>query len=137
MNIANDPVVMYLVVNKRLGLSPGKIAAQIGHCVEKISSYHEDDVTIATDDYCYSAYIEKENLNKRLDDYQEYKDTGTTKIVLGIDDPPIWAQLKELTDFVVVDEGRTECAPNSETVIGFFPMHKSIAPDVIKGLKLL
>ena len=119
-----NSVVMYLVVNKSLNLTAGKIAAQIGHCCEKLAL-----------DACYQLFGQYDKQQDK--DWKEYLNTGTTKIVLAASLEQ-WAAIKENGScLVIVDEGRTECPPNSETVLGFFPMRKSEAPDVIKKLSLL
>lgn len=120
-----NSVVMYLVVNKSLNLTAGKIAAQIGHLVEYLI---EDLLTYRREGIIWT--------NDEELSYVEYRNTGTTKIILKADEDQ-WSELKVLAEVIIVDEGRTECPPNSETVLGFFPMRKSEAPDVIKKLSLL
>ncbi len=119
-----DPCVMYIVVNKSLNMSPGKIAAQVGHLTEKLAldAIHQ----------CFG------QLAGRMDKiWLQYLNTGTTKIVKSANSEE-WLSLKEKGGCcVIVDEGRTEVPPNSETVLGFFPMYKSEVPEIIRSLRLL
>ena len=57
------------------------------------------------------------------------------KVVLKANETQ-WRQLKKITDVVVVDAGYTEIAPNSETILGFWPILKSQAPEEIKKLQV-
>ncbi len=132
-----NSVVMYLVVNKSLNLTAGKISAQVGHLVELISQTSFQLEVEENDNFATYSDEELTTVQNKIGTYQKYKTTGTTKIVLGCSDLSIWAELKRLTPYLVIDEGRTECPPNSETVLGFFPMRKSEAPDVIKKMRLL
>jgi peptidyl-tRNA hydrolase len=92
--------VMYIFVNKGLGMSTGKVAAQVGHAVGR--AFRGDDNPEAMD-----AYIAK----------------GETKIVLECRDTEhlLMAEryLNEhgIKTFLVIDEGRTEIAPHSPTAM--------------------
>jgi PTH2 family peptidyl-tRNA hydrolase len=120
----SDPIQMYIVVRKDLNLSIGKTSAQVGHAVGMIYEHaqklkelcFEDDITI----------------------FQDWKDVGHPKIILASSDKD-WEKLKSnLEDFyLVTDNGHTEVAPGTETVIGLFPMYKSKAPNIIKNLQTL
>lgn len=51
-----------------------------------------------------------------------------------------WVKLKNDNDLytvIVKDLGLTELEPDTETVIGVYPMFKSQAPKIIKRLQLL
>ena len=82
------------------------------------------------------AYIPKEILDK-IDLFDNWIKSAVRKVVLKADEKE-WIKLKELPDSVlIIDAGFTELNPNTETVIGFWPMYKDQAPKIIKRLQLL
>ena len=93
-------------------MSPGKIAAQVGHVVEALT------------DRINTALYEDENVASLQIAFHKYRKTGHKKVVLSATE----AQLKTLRRMPdaehVIDEGRTEIAPNSLTVVGFLPSNK-------------
>jgi PTH2 family peptidyl-tRNA hydrolase len=94
--------VMYIFVNKGLGMSTGKVAAQVGHAVGR-------------------SLIGTVGPNPAL--IHEYMEKGETKIVLEVRDTEhlLMAEryLNEhnLKTYLVIDEGRTEIAPLSPTAM--------------------
>jgi peptidyl-tRNA hydrolase, PTH2 family len=102
--------VQYIVANKGLGMSAGKLAAQVGHAVQKGL-----ELTIS------KAGGVKEF--KTL--MAEYNATGHTKIVLEARDTEHLSAFREYAksrgydSWLVIDEGRTEVAPHSPTALGF------------------
>ena len=126
--------VMYIVVNKDLNMSPGKLAAQVGHGVERVCGYYK-----YIWDICNS--LENEDTSKNyyefINNFVEWRNEGqSTKIVLGADTKTFNKLKSKLSSFVITDAGRTEIAPNTETVICFSPMEKDSDKD-IKRLQLL
>ena len=117
MTEKDKEVVMYLIVRNDLGMSPGKVAAQVGHGVE---------LAIAT--------------GKRFYQHYQVSDPPTTKIVLQ-------ANLSEFNNIindcwpnyqvydVVVDEGRTEIEPGSKTVLAFAAMPRYVLGPMLAHLK--
>lgn len=121
--------VMYIVVNKDLNMSPGKLAAQVGHGVEKICGYYK-----YTWDICESLGNGDTNF---IDAFLEWQIEGqSTKIVLGADTKTFNKLKSKVSGFVITDAGRIELSPNTETVICFLPMEKDSDKD-IKRLQLL
>ncbi len=108
-------MLMYIVVRSSLGMSPGKMAAQVGHAA---------------------------HLSMRLNLGPEYNwikwNSGEYgKIILAADEKD-WIKLKALPDaVVVVDNGHTELDPGTETVVAFAPMRKEDRPGLLKRLRLL
>jgi len=126
--------VMYIVVNKDLNMSPGKLAAQVGHGVEKVCGYYKYiwDITNSLE----SGDIHK-GYTVFINDFLEWQIEGqSTKIVLGADTKTFNKLKSYVSGFVITDAGRTELAPNTETVICFLPMEKDSDKD-IKRLQLL
>jgi peptidyl-tRNA hydrolase len=129
--LQEDPIIMYLVVRKSLGMSMGKTAAQAGHAVGML---HIKQAEYAAEDK-KSLFPE---FQEKLKIWDEWVHNSFRKVVLGADDKQ-WQKLKDkIPDaVVVVDSGLTEIAYGSETVIGIWPMCKSNAPQVIKKLQAL
>ena len=108
-----DPLVMYIVVNKDLGMSVGKTAAQVGHAVQHLCL--GDPARLA-----------------------EWAGGDYRKVILGARAGE-WARLlRELVPPIVVrDDGHTEVQAGSETVAAFWPMRKSARPALLRRLQAL
>lgn len=125
----NNPVAMYIVVRESLGMSPGKIAAQVGHAVELLTKNKQ---SLLNNDRLL-------NYDEYIDYYQYINDYGYRKIVLKADDKE-WEKIKAIkaTKAIVNDAGLTEIPIGTETVIAFWPMRKSDAQKtILKRLQLL
>jgi PTH2 family peptidyl-tRNA hydrolase len=100
--------VMYIIANRGLRMSPGKLAAQVAHAA--VEAY----------------LISDEKMVSRW-----YRGGHHTKIVLGVDDEMAMANveqyLKERGFKVkqIIDEGRTEIKPFSRTAIGVEIVNKT------------
>ena len=112
--------VMYLVVNTSLKMGKGKLAAQVGHGVHKMAQY------------C---------LHQEKEIWMKYINSNIPKIVLKTKSQDHLMEVIEKTNDIfkcyVVDEGRTQIAKNSLTVVSYIPMLKENAPNILKELKLL
>jgi peptidyl-tRNA hydrolase len=110
--------VMYILVNTSVKLSPGKIAAQVGHAVQK------------TTQRCINTMK-----------WQHYICACMPKIVLKVPSEELFVsildQTKNIFKSYVVDEGRTQCAPGTVTAIGYDPLFEKEIPSCFKSLKLL
>lgn len=97
--------VQYIVANKALGMSAGKLAAQVAH-----ASVKGFQMTLAFDEGIIVG---------------EWDKTGHTKIVLEARDTEHlvafrdFAKSRGYESWLVIDEGRTEVAPHSPTALGF------------------
>lgn len=128
-----DPVVMYLIVRESLQMSIGKTAAQVGHAVSLL--FQKYIHVCMNHEYMT---LEDEKYVKR---FADWLDEDYRKIVLSADEKE-WLKIKDYLkssiDYtIVIDNGLTELAPKTETVIGLLPMLKSQAPKLIKRLQLL
>ena len=142
MKNLDSPLVMYLVVRESLNMSIGKIAAQTGHAVgmlyrkfllDRDYVIHIEDM----DSFCYGPIRVDQNKMSNYNLFDSWQKSNHRKVVLKADEKE-WIKLKELPDSVlIVDAGFTELEPNTETVIGFWPMYKDQAPKIIKRLQLL
>jgi peptidyl-tRNA hydrolase len=144
-----DPLIMYLIVRESLNMSPGKIAAQCGHATNMVllkylreggvlppeDGLHPD---VREEDVYYSdSALETKRERHKLHYY--WLLGSFRKVVLTADDKE-WAKVQKLEglNFVIVrDAGLTEVAPDSETVMGIWPLYKSQAPKAIKRLQVL
>lgn len=115
-----EDYVMYILVNTSLKMGKGKLAAQVGHGVHKISQY--------------CLLNEKELWDK-------YVNNNYPKIILKIKNQDnllnIIKETKNIFKSYVIDEGRTQIAKNSLTVVSYIPMLKNEVPSILKELKLL
>lgn len=118
-----DELVMYLVVNKALGMSPGKVGAQCGHAVEQLLVEH------------FTSDSDGDVMDKWLRE-------SRVKVVLAAETDE-WAELLdsverlEVFGTVVIDEGRTEIAPDSKTVIGLWPRTRAQRTPLLMGMRRL
>jgi len=111
-------IVMYIIINKDLKMSPGKIAAQAAHVAVK-------------------AYILGEKINQETT--YEWYSKSYAKIVLKASEYEMRKilELTPTTTVSTIDEGRTEIAKGSLTAIAFVPMNKENVSSILKVLKLL
>lgn len=110
---------MYILINKSLGMQKGKIAAQAGHAVQKMTEYCVKNCPEIWYNYNQSN-IPKITLQVKTED--QMKD--------------ILLETKDIIKSYVIDEGRTQIKPNSLTAVAFIPMDKSNSPKCFKDLKL-
>lgn len=116
---------MYILVNKELNMSPGKIASQVGHITEKlairiIKSLYEDDSTESiTLNFNFSKYIK--NGHKKIILYASQKEMDKLK--------------SDKNAEYIIDEGKTEIPPDSLTVVGFLPSNTN--KDKFKSFRLV
>ena len=108
-----EDYVMYIIVNNDLGMGKGKIAAQVGHVVEKI-----------IESIFNTPYINQNN-QIIIDNYKEYTKTGTKKIVLKGSQKDIEELCNERDALYVIDAGMTQIEAGSLTVVGFLPSNKN------------
>ena len=115
-----EDYVMYILVNTSLKMGKGKLAAQVGHGVHKISQY-----CLQNDKELWGKYV----------------NNNYPKIILKIKNQDdllnIINETKNIFKSYVIDEGRTQIAKNSLTVISYIPMLKDEVPSILKELKLL
>lgn len=114
---------MYVLVNDDLKMGKGKIAGQVGHVVgliteEIIRKSYESDVV--SDEYLR---------------YIKWKNTGHAKIILKATEEQITSFIGYPESLYILDVGRTQIAPNSLTVLGFYPSNN--LKEKFKNFKLL
>lgn len=116
MSTADQELRMYIVVNTDVKMGKGKTASQVGHAVMLITEYM---------------------MKHRQDAYERYKHDGIAKITLKANLQTIRKLAEDATCVVIYDEGRTQVAPNTLTVIAFPPMNESTKAKFYPGLNEL
>lgn len=109
-----NELIQYIIVNQDLGMSPGKIGAQVGHA--------------CTD----CAIIESGRTLFNL----WYKDCQK-KVVLEAHEKDMRKILEMGIGYQIIDKGLTEIPPNSLTCISLGVMTRKIAEKYTKRLQLL
>jgi PTH2 family peptidyl-tRNA hydrolase len=125
MEDKSDHLYMYILVNSDAKMGKGKLAGQVGHVVgliteEIIQDYYVDRNVIATE--AYERYI-------------SWKKKGHAKIILKATESQLELFLNDMECVYVRDAGKTQLAPNTLTVVGFYPSVE--LKDKFKHLKLL
>lgn len=103
--------VMYILANKGLGMSAGKLAAQVGHAAVRayiLSTFGTNGV-VTEDQLALTG---------------EWLENGETKVVIECRDTEHllsaqkYIESKGFLTYLIVDEGRTEIDPHSPTALG-------------------
>jgi len=117
--MSNNELVMYFLVRNDLGMSKGKIAAQVGHAVQDLCI---NCPRIVLGEYikgCHPKIVLKvESLEKLLE-----IDKTCQQLM-------IWTEK-------IIDVGKTEVEPNTITVLGIGPVKKDRVRKILGNLKLL
>jgi len=129
MTMPADEVKMVIIVNEQLGMTRGKIAAQVAHaacyCFEKLIDLADSHSATA------------EDLKRSTDLYSGWQDNGTKKIILKIEDelelkrylPDGDIGTKMVNEKIILcpveDLGLTVIPRNSFTCVGIGPEHAS------------
>ncbi|GLB36394.1 putative peptidyl-trna hydrolase [Lyophyllum shimeji] len=117
-----EPCKLVLVVRTDLKMTPGKIAAQCGHA------------TLA----CYKALVKK---NPKL--VQHWERTGQAKIALKATSEEQILELEAIAKSLnlcarsIVDQGLTQVAEGTRTVLGIGPAPVALVNEVTGKLRLL
>lgn len=122
METTNDPLYMYILVNNDVKMGKGKIAGQVGHVVGLI-----------TEDIFRSYYVDgRKDVYER---YMDWKEKGHAKIILKATETELESFLHDKECVHIRDLGKTQIAPNTLTVIGYYPSVEW--KDKFSHLKLL
>lgn len=145
-----DPIVMYLIVRENLNMSVGKTSAQCAHAAQLLTVKYFNLKRLISDIQKGSPHLSTDDQEKQMATYKniapyisifgEWMAHSYRKVVLRANDKE-WARLKEECKdephTIVVDAGLTELQPNTETVMGLWPIRKSQVPKVVKRLQVL
>jgi len=142
-----DPIVMYLVVRESLGMGVGKTAAQCAHASQmlqlKFNTLEKELDNFKGLEESFGSLSPAEaaswaEIHPQYYVFQQWLDTSFRKVVLRASDHQFERLKSEVINhIVVIDAGITEIAPGSQTVIGLWPMYRSLAPKFVQKLQVL
>lgn len=134
-----EELTMYIFVNKSLGMGKGKIAGQVGHAAQYVTA----KILRAGMDCIIQNHLKNILSPMKIDDtslpdeYERYMkwESGSKKVILQATQEEL-EQLQKMPESVsVYDAGRTQIAPNSLTVVAFYP--SATIGEKFKDYKLL
>jgi peptidyl-tRNA hydrolase len=134
-DLKEDPIVLYLIVRESLNMSAGKACAQVGHAVQNMMMHY------------FAAQVLKAKIKDTVLPTAELDHIAITtkwlsqdarKVVLKASEKE-WVALQ--TEFgtnciIVKDNGLTEVAAGSQTVIALWPNYKSKRSNIVKWLSV-
>lgn len=129
-------IVEYILVNKELNMSVGKIAGQVAHVQTVIDNKIFELVLseeILEEDSMGSFAKEKELTNNY---YDWFYSGSQTKIILRAKEKDLLKAI-DMGAVYIRDNGLTEIPSGSLTVVGFFPQPKDNLVDFTKKFQLL
>lgn len=129
-------IVEYILVNKELNMSVGKIAGQVAHVQTVIDTKIFELVLseeILDEDSMGSFAKEKELTNNY---YDWFYSGSQTKIILRAKEKDLLKAI-DMGAVYIRDNGLTEIPSGSLTVVGFFPQPKDNLVDFTKKFQLL
>lgn len=129
-------IVEYILVNKELNMSVGKIAGQVAHVQTVIDNKIFELVLseeILDEDSMDSFAKEKELTNNY---YDWFYSGSQTKIILRAKEKDLLKAI-DMGAVYIRDNGLTEIPSGSLTVVGFFPQPKDNLVDFTKKFQLL
>lgn len=131
-----EKIVEYILVNKELDMSVGKIAGQVAHVQTVIDNKIFELVLseeILEEDSMGSFAKEKELTNNY---YDWFYSGSQTKIILRAKEKDLLKAI-DMGAVYIRDNGLTEIPSGSLTVVGFFPQPKDNLVDFTKKFQLL
>ena len=103
----NDPLIMYVIINKDLKMTPGKVAAQVGH----VTQFVIEQLVAET----YESAIHSEHCIN----YMKWKGEPTKVILRGTTEELLYASKRDDTKYMF-DPPRPDAEPKM-TAVAFFP----------------
>lgn len=126
--MTEDKIVEYILVNKDLEMSTGKIAGQVAHAQTLIDERYNGLVSF------FSMAVEEDT---KLENYYDwFNHNNQVKIILRAKEGQLLKAI-EMGGIPVYDNGKTEISKGSLTVVGFRPQPKSNLEKFTKRLQLL
>jgi len=122
--VKQNTLCMYVLVNDDLKMGKGKIAGQVAHVVG-----------LLTEEIIRKSYESSKGIPDCYTRYMIWKATGHAKVILKASLEQIEQFIGEPETMYIKDAGRTQIAPDSLTVLGFYP--SSTLKDKLKDFKLL
>lgn len=137
-----EKLVEYILVNKELNMSVGKIAGQVAHVQTIIDNkiFELDDKIyflseeILDEDIMDTRYAKEKEL---INNYYDWFYSGSqTKIILRAKEKDLLKAI-DMGAVYIRDNGLTEIPSGSLTAVGFFPQPKDNLVDFTKKFQLL
>lgn len=137
-----EKLVEYILVNKELNMSVGKIAGQVAHVQTVIDNkiFELDDKIyflseeILDEDIMDTRYAKEKEL---INNYYDWLYSGSqTKIILRAKEKDLLKAIDMGAEYIR-DNGLTEIPSGSLTAVGFFPQPKDNLVDFTKKFQLL
>lgn len=138
----DKPLVMYIIVRESLGMSPGKLCAQVGHGIQIIlEQYDVLDEELRRSPNSAAHLTEEEcNIITRMELWKDSKksNSGIRKVSLAASDKEFEKIKVEFgTNLaLVIDAGITEIPEGSQTIIVLYPLLRG-ENKIIKRLQVL
>lgn len=135
-------IVQYFVVNEDLGMSGGKVAAQVSHAAVLIalSAVFEEQLE-PVPPAPGQRYLQLQRNDGVPSDYVRWANDSFKKIVLRAPQPIMDRLERVVRDagigVAIRDAGHTQVAANSLTVVGLRPMARHAAAPLVGDLRLL
>lgn len=135
-------LVEYILVNKELNMSVGKIAGQVAHVQTVIDNkiFELDDKIyflseeILDEDIMDTRFAKEKEL---INNYYDWLYSGSqTKIILRAKEKDLLKAI-DMGAIYIRDNGLTEIPSGSLTAVGFFPQPKDNLVDFTKKFQLL
>jgi PTH2 family peptidyl-tRNA hydrolase len=106
-----NSLYMYILVNNDVKMGKGKIAGQVGHVVGLI-----------TEEIVQNYYVERtDSTIEAYNRYLSWKKKGHAKIILKATEEEMVSLIQKKECVYIKDAGKTQIAPNTLTVVGFYP----------------
>lgn len=145
MSDDEDTWVQYYIVRTDLPMTIGKIGAQIAHAAQMFAFKYTD---IKANLAAMVPILRDADPNEPIPEHipkqlgyitstTKWMENGITKVILGGKASDFEKIKSELDVLVVVDAGKNEIEPGTETVIVTWPMQKSDRPKVLSKLQTL
>ena len=110
---------MYIFVNKSIGMSPGKMAAQVAHAAVKASDGSTGALRDAWNEYgFYTKLVLEARDAEHLETIRKY------------------LQDRSIVSWLIIDEGRTEIKKNTLTALGVEIVDKDTKGEIFKSFDL-
>lgn len=132
----SQELVQYFVVNQDLGMTEGKIAAQVSHAAVLIAlrSVFEHDLRLV-DDPQGRKYLHLVASDGSYPAFATWLNDSMKKVVLRGSQQEL-ERLEALGFQAIRDAGHTQVAPNSLTVVGLPPMTRAEAKPIVGHLRV-
>lgn len=111
--------VMYIFVNKSIGMSPGKMAAQVAHAAVVASDRSNPEMRNAWNEYGFYTKL-----------VMEARDSNHLETIMK------YLEERNIRSWIIIDEGRTEIKKHTPTALGVEIIDKDTKGEIFKSFDL-